>query len=110
MQRQPSEGLLLYSTIVDSGSRFITHATFSYSVKSTFSSHHGITETLVCSDKHGRYIHKYKKELYLKYQSYKIYLLTRWCGLRGLPSWRSMPSAAEHHRHAGRCSSTVGAE
>lgn len=45
-----------------------------------------------------------------KCQSYQMYLLTRWRGLRGLPGRRGMPSAAEHHRHAGRCSSTVGAE
>lgn len=38
------------------------------------------------------------------------YLLTGWCGLRGLPSWRGMSSTAEHHRHAGRCNSMVGAE
>lgn len=38
------------------------------------------------------------------------YLLAGRCGLRRLPSWRGMSSAAEHHGHAGRRSSMVGAE
>lgn len=40
----------------------------------------------------------------------RFYLLAGGCGLRGLPSWRGMSSAAQHHGHAGRCSSMVGAE
>lgn len=39
-----------------------------------------------------------------------LYLLAGRRGLRGLPSWRGMSSAAEHHGHAGRRSSMVGAE
>lgn len=39
-----------------------------------------------------------------------FYLLAGRSGLRRLPSWRGMSSAAEHHGHAGRRSSMVGAE
>lgn len=38
------------------------------------------------------------------------YLLAGGCGLRGLSSWGGMSTAAQHHRHAGRCTSMVGAE
>lgn len=71
----------------------------------------GVPETSVSAVNMIVYIHKWSSEgTVFSSVNLEIYLLTGWCGLRGLPGWRAMSSAAEHHRHAGRCSSTVGAE